>query len=118
MKRRLVTMFLMLCLGWQSLAFAGVGALLAHDAQEQHELLHIQGVPHLHGEHAEDFYADGSAASVVHVVLDSSQFSPALLSFPGLSPSVTGADQPSMDRPTARNQRVPDGLDRPPKPRA
>ena len=109
-------MFLILCMGWQSLAFAGFGALVAHEEQEQHELLHFQGVAHHHDEHAEDFHEDDSMASTEHALSDASQFSPALPSPQVSSPGLPGTDQLSVDLLLFRAQLLPDGLDRPPKP--
>ncbi len=111
-------MFLILCMGWQSLAFAGFGALVAHEEHEQHELLHFQGVAHHHDDHADDFHEDNSTASTVHALSDASQFSPTLPSPQGSSPVLPGTEQPSVDRLLSRGQLPPDGLDRPPKPRA
>ena len=50
--KHLVKVFLILCMGWQSLAFAGFDALVAHANEEQHALLHFQGVAHHHDDHA------------------------------------------------------------------
>jgi hypothetical protein len=118
MLRNLVTVFLILCMGWQSLAFAGFGALMAHEEQKQHELLHFQGVAHHHDDHADDFHEDNSAASTVHVLCDASQFSSALPTPQSSTPVLPGTDQPSVDSPPSRGQLLPDELDRPPKPTA
>lgn len=115
MVQRWVTVFLILCVGWQLLAFAGFGALLAHEKQEQHELLHFQGAAHHHDDHAEDFHEDDSSASVVHVALDSSQFSPALPSPLGPPQGLSGVDRLTFERLMALAESIPDGLDRPPK---
>jgi hypothetical protein len=118
MSMRLVTVFLILCMGWQSLAFAGFGALVAHEEQEQHELLHFQGVAHHHDEHAEDFHVDNSMASTAHCLSDACQFSSSLPS-PQVSLTVLpGTDQFSVDLLLFRVQLLPDRLDRPPKPMA
>lgn len=118
MLSRLAALFLILCMGWQSLAFAGFGALVAHQDQEHHELLHFQGVAHHHDEHAEDFHEDNSMASAVHALSDASHFSPVLPSPQGSSPGLTGADQPSLERLLPKALLLPNGLDRPPKPAA
>ena len=75
MLKRLVTVFLILCMGWQSLAFAGFGALVAHEEHAQHELLHFQGVAHHHDDHADGFHEDNSTASTVHGLSDACQYS-------------------------------------------
>ena len=118
MLNSLVKVFLILCMGWQSLVFAGFGALVAHEEQEQHELLHFQGVAHHHDDHAEDFHEDDSIASTLHVLSDASQFSLALPSPQCSSPVLVGAYQLPLARFFSRGQLLPDGLDRPPKPRA
>ena len=115
---QLVKAFLILCMGWQSLAFAGFDALVAHANEEQHALLHFQGVAHHHDDHAEDFHEDDSMASTLHSLSDASQFSPALPSPQGSYPGLAGTDQPSVERVLPRGQLLPDGLDRPPKPMA
>ena len=118
MARKLGTFFLVLCMGWQSLAFAGFGALVAHEEQEQHELLHFQGVAHHHDGHAEDFHEDNSTASTVHGLSDTCQFSSALPSPQCSLALLPGTYQLSLEHFFSRGQLLPDGLDRPPKPRA
>ena len=105
-------------MGWQTLAYAGFGALVAHDSQERHELLHFQGVAHHHYEHAEDLHEDDSVASTVHALTEASQFSPALPSPQVSSPSLSSTALASVTCILFRAQSHPDGLDRPPKPRA
>ncbi len=112
---KLVKVLLIICMGWQSLAFAGVGALVAHAHEEQHALLHFQGVPHHHDHHAEDFHEDDSTASTLHALSDSSQFSPALPSPRACCPGLLEAVQPSVEPGLPRAQLQPHGLDRPPK---
>ena len=111
-------MFLILCMGWQSLAFAGFGALVAHEEQEQHELLHFQGVAHHHDDHADDFHEDKSMASTVHGLSEASQFSSALPTPQCSLALLPGTYQLSLEHFFSRGQLLPDGLDRPPKPRA
>ncbi len=113
---QLVKVFLIICMGWQSLAFAGVGALVAHANEEQHALLHFQGVAHHHDDHAEDFHEDDSVASTLHALSDASQFSPALPSPQACGPGLNDADHPSVERVPPRGQLLLDGLERPPKP--
>ena len=118
MLKRLVTVFLILCMGWQSLAFAGFGALVAHEEHAQHELLHFQGVAHHHDDHADDFHEDNSTASTVHGLSDACQYSSALPSPQCSLPLLPGTYHLSVARFFSRGQLLPDGLDRPPKPRA
>ena len=101
---RLIKVFLILCMGWQSLAFAGFDALVAHANEEQHALLHFQGVAHHHDDHAEDFHEDDSIASTLHALSDASQFSPALPSPQTCCLGITYADQPSVERVHSRGQ--------------
>ncbi len=115
---QLAKVFLILCMGWQSLAFAGFDALVANANEEQHALLHFQGVAHHHDEHAEDFHEDDSIASTLHALSDASQFSPALPSPQACCLGLKDADQPSVERVLPRGQLLPDGLERPPKPMA
>ena len=118
MLKSLVKVFLILCMGWQSLVFAGFGALVAHQEQEQHELLHFQGVAHHHDEHAEDFHEDKSTASTAHCLSDACQFSSALPTPQCSLPLLPGTYHLSVERFLSSGQLLPDGLDRPPKPRA
>jgi hypothetical protein len=115
MFKRLIKVYLILCMGWHSLAFAGFGTLVAHANEKQHTLLHFQGISHHHDDHAEDFHEDESTASTLHALCDASQFSPALPSLHATCPDVFGALQPSVERVFSRGQLPPDGLDRPPK---
>jgi len=118
MLQNLVKVFLILCMGWQSLVFAGFGALVAHQEQEQHELLHFQGVAHHHDEHAEDFHEDKSTASTAHCLSDACQFSSALPTPQCSLPLLPGTYHLSVERYFSRGQLLPDSLDRPPKPTA
>ena len=118
MFRIVVKVFLIFCMGWQSLAFAGAGALVAQEEQEQHELLHFQGVAHHHDDHAEDFHQDNSSASTAHCLSDACQFSSALPSPQCSLPLLAGTYYLSLERFFSRGQLLPDGLERPPKPKA
>jgi hypothetical protein len=115
---QLVKVLLIICMGWQSLAFAGFDALVAHANEEQHALLHFQGVAHHHDEHAKDFHKDNSIASTTHVLCDIGQFSSALPSLQFSSLVLPGTDQPSVERLIPRVQFLSNGLYRPPKPSA
>jgi hypothetical protein len=105
-------------MGWQSLVFAGFGALVAHEEQEQHELLHFQGVAHHHDDHADDFHEDKSTASTAHCLFDACQYSSALPSPHCSLPVLLGTYHLAAERYFSRGQLLPDGLDRPPKPSA
>lgn len=85
MYRRLVLLLVMLCMGWQSLASAGMQALLSEGQEKVHALLHFGGAAHHHGHahHHDDasdgFHLDDSPASMQHVMQDASLFPPGLL---------------------------------------
>jgi hypothetical protein len=115
MVRNIFKVLLILCMGWQSLAFAGFGAVVAHEEQAQHELLHFEGVAHHHDEHGDGFHEDDSLASTMHVLADSGQFAPALPAPQGDLPCLLGTNEPFVDLLYARALWLPDGLDRPPK---
>jgi ABC-type nickel/cobalt efflux system permease component RcnA len=83
MSRRLVAFLLTLCMCWQSLAFAGVGAVVASAEERVHQQLHFEDVAHHHDDHDHDDggpHQDDSTASVTHVTLDAGLFAPALTS--------------------------------------
>lgn len=115
---KLIKVFLIFCVGWQSLAFAGFDALVADADEKQHALLHFQDVAHHHDDHAEDFHQDNSSASNAHCLSDACQFSLALLT-PQFSLSLlAGTYYHFIDRLIPSGQLLPGGLERPPKPMA
>jgi hypothetical protein len=79
MRRRLTTFLLMLCMCWQSLAYAGVEVLVAEGQELVHAMLHFEGEAHHHEGHDGEFHQDESPASVKHAMTDACVFAPALL---------------------------------------
>jgi hypothetical protein len=79
MRRRLTNFLLMLCMCWQSLAYAGVEVLVAEGQELVHAMLHFEGEAHHHDGHDGDFHQDESPASVKHAMTDACVFAPALL---------------------------------------
>lgn len=115
MRRRLTTFLLMLCMCWQSLAYAGAGVLVAEGEELVHAMLHFEGKAHHHDGHDGDFHQDESPASVQHAMNDACVFAPALLadvSLPLLSvcaapPAEAHASEPPLP--------ILSGPERPPK---
>ena len=116
MRRRLVLVFTLLCICWQSLAYAGSGVVIAHDEEEAHALLHFEGQAHHHHDDGQgDFDQDESLDSVQHAMHDAGLFPPALMHLVDLHISAARPDEPV---PLARTQGSTPflrGLDRPPK---
>lgn len=115
MCRRLATFFLMLCVCWQSLAFAGAGLWVAQDEDAEHALLHFENTAHHHDHHDGEFHQDDSDASIQHALGDASLFSPGLM--PSSGPMLP--DSPSCGPMMATYIAAPppflQGLERPPK---
>lgn len=92
----------MLCMCWQSLAYAGVGVSVAETREVEHAMLHFEGGAHHHDEHDGDFHQDDSPASVQHAMTDACVFAPALpgsvavlfLSAPSDSPATALSPEP------------------------
>lgn len=78
--RRWLPTILILCMCWQSLAFAGLGVLVTEGKELAHEVLHFEGAAHHHhDDHGDDFHQDDSPASRHHAMSDACLFAPALL---------------------------------------
>lgn len=122
MFRRLVAIVLTLCMGWQSLAFAGAGVVLADADEQAHELLHFERAAHHHhddhDDHDHGVHQDDSDASVTHVVSDAGLFSPALMSLPVLAFLQPRPERPEAAALPAHPLPFLDGLERPPRPAA
>lgn len=76
--RRGLSIFLVLCICWQSLAYAGLGVLVTEGKELAHALLHFEGAAHHHDDHDGGVHQDDSPASVQHAMSDACWFSPAL----------------------------------------
>lgn len=118
MFRRTVSLIVTLCLCWQALAFAGVGAVVAPSEDQRHALLHFEGVAHHHDGHGDGFHEDASPASLQHVAADAGQFSVALVSSPVLLMPWVPPQRPRSHGPLALAPPYLDGLERPPRPAA
>jgi hypothetical protein len=118
MRKICVTLLLVICIGWQSLASTGYGVLTASEEQEQHEQLHFQGIAHHHDKHAEDFHEDDSVSSLAHMICDASHCSPALLFSQCSQFELVTATRSVIEPQRARDWLLPNQLDRPPKQQA
>jgi hypothetical protein len=117
MLRRFISLFVMLSLCWQSLAYAGVGMVITQQHEQLHELLHFHGIAHEHHSHDDDapISLDDSVSSELHVINDHSVFSPALLMQP--EPLYTTPVRGSLPESVSNHHpsAILDGLDRPPR---
>jgi len=96
MYRRFITTLILLCMCWQSLAYAGVDVFLADEHEQAHALLHFEGEAHHHDEHDGDFHEDESPDSIQHAMHDASVFAPVLLiDIPGTLQLTFGTTHPS-----------------------
>lgn len=115
MFRRLITFFLMLCLCWQSLAYAGAGVLVAEGEELTHAVMHFEGHAHHHDGHSGAFHQDGSPDSMQHGMDDACVYAPALLADLVLPLLVVGADAPMESLSSDPPLPFLLGLERPPK---
>ncbi len=77
--RRWVSILLVLCMCWQSLAYAGLGVLVTEGKEMVHALLHFESTAHHHDGHDGEFHQDESPASTQHAMSDACLFAPGLL---------------------------------------
>ncbi|MBB4845812.1 hypothetical protein HNP55_004364 [Paucibacter oligotrophus] len=118
MLQRCLVFLLTLCLCWQALAHAGVGVLTAKaQRQQQHELLHFEGLAHHHDEQDGDFHQDESPASNKHSTADAGVFAPALLTEAARPSLLTCSEPPCEFRASKTPQPCLSGPERPPKTR-
>jgi hypothetical protein len=121
LRHPLVTLLLIFCLCWQSLAQAGSAVALADAAELEHAVMHFHGeAHHHHDDHGgtSAVHQDDSAASTQHLLDDACTNAPALMpsvAMP-LAPPVphllSAADTPPVGSPFLG------GLERPPRPHA
>ena len=116
MRSRLTAFILMLCMCWQSLAYAGVEVLVAEGQELVHAMLHFEGEAHHHDDHDGEFHQDESPASVKHAMNDACVFAPALLTAAALPLLTICSDPPADTAATEPPQLVLSGPERPPKP--
>ncbi|MCH8178285.1 MAG: hypothetical protein IIA02_00685 [Proteobacteria bacterium] len=118
MRRLSLHIALVLCLCWQALAWSGLGAWLAQEAEQEHAELHFFAEAHHHedhGGHEGEVHLDDSADSWGHLSADGAMSSPALLP----QAQVVSAQMPTFGLPPCPSgvvpQGCPSGLERPPK---
>lgn len=116
MPNRLLILVLIVCMCWQSLAFAGAGAVLTDGDEQRHEQLHFEDVAHHHDDHGDEgVHEDDSDASVTHVVLDAGLFAPALTSVASLPVPEQAPERPLQAALPTHPLPFLDGLERPPR---
>lgn len=115
MRRRLTTFLLMLCMCWQSLAYAGVEVLVAEGQELVHAMLHFEGEAHHHDGHDGEFHQDESPDSVQHAMNDAGVFAP-VLPIDAVLPLLTiSSDPPADAHATEPPPPFVSGPERPPK---
>lgn len=115
MLRRLTPFFLILCICWQSLAFAGAGLWVTEGEDAEHALLHFETAAHHHDEHNGDFHQDDSTASVKHALGDAGIFAPGLMPSFGPALHASTSAPPLMAVYIEPPPPLLQGLERPPK---
>lgn len=115
MRLRLTTFLLMLCMCWQSLAYAGAEVLVAEGEELVHAMLHFEGEAHHHDGHDGEFHQDESPASVKHAMNDACVFAPALLTAAVLPLLTICSDPPADMHATEPPLPFLSGPERPPK---
>jgi len=115
MHRRLTTFLLMLCMCWQSLAYAGVEVLVAEDEALAHAMLHFEGAAHHHDGHDGGVHQDESPASTTHAMQDACVYAPALLIDMALPLLSVGAAPPADACSAEPPPPFLSGPERPPK---
>jgi hypothetical protein len=134
MKRRLLTLLLMLSMCWQALAYAGAGVWLAKGEDRAHAWMHFSGDAHHHddaGKHDRhdqvpvtdarggEVRDDGSPGSQQHVMCDQCVCAPVLLIGVAPLPKLMAlATQPAEACATEPPLPFLSAPERPPKPRA
>lgn len=113
--RRRLSILLVLCMLWQSLACAGLGVLVTEGKEMVHAMLHFEGVSHHHDDHVDGFHLDDSAASRQHVMNDACLFAPVLLAEVVLPLLSLRAERPAVAIATEPAQPFLMGLERPPR---
>jgi len=117
--RRLLATFLLLCLSWQALASAGVGAVALPEHERAHSAMHFLGEAHHHSDSSDgaaSLHEDDSPESILHMMSDACLHCPALLlgSRLGVLPPAPAGPAPAL----VDALRLPplSGLERPPRP--
>jgi hypothetical protein len=119
MCRRLTIFFMMLCMCWQALAFAGSAVVLADADELAHAVMHFEGEAHHHDDHASldeaGIHQDDSPASTQHLMDEACVFAPALIPVVHLPLPALQPDLPVATIATAAPPPFLDGLERPPR---
>lgn len=115
MSRRLTTLLLMLCLCWQSLAYAGAGVLVVEGEELVHAVMHFEGKAHHHDGHGGAFHQDESSDSTQHAIGDACVFAPFLLADLVPPPTSSRPDAPMESLSGEPPLPYLRGLERPPK---
>ncbi|MFN5510487.1 MAG: hypothetical protein ACK44L_10525 [Burkholderiales bacterium] len=115
MVRRFIALFIALCVSWQALAHSGAGIALTQEQERLHEVLHFHGTAHHHHESSEDLHLDGSLASLTHLVVDNSLFSPALIVGSIAVQPIAPGHRPLPEFTRLWRSAILDRLDRPPR---
>lgn len=115
MIRRCLSLMLTVCLFWQSLAFAGIEVMLAHDTERHHAIMHFEGQVHHHDEDGGVSVELDAQAGVQHLMSDASMFAPALP--PASMPVFLAVGQDTMTELIRQAAPPPclSGLERPPR---
>jgi len=116
MSRRLSTFFLMLCMCWQSLAYAGAGVLVAEGEALAHAVMHFEDHAHHHDGHGGALHQDESSDSMQHAMDDGCVCAPALLADLVMLLPVVRPDAPMESLFSDPPLPFLRGLERPPKP--
>lgn len=119
MCRRLTTFFLMLCMCWQALAYAGSAVVMADAEEVAHAAMHFEGEAHHHDDHDSlddgGIHQDDSLASAQHLMDEACVFAPALIPVVHLSLPSVQPDAPVATIAAAAPPPFLDGLERPPR---
>lgn len=116
--RRWLSILLVFCVCWQSLAHAGLGVWAAEGEEVVHALLHFDGSAHhhnVHDDHDAGFHQDDSDESTEHVMSDACLSAPALLTAAVLPVLRVGSAPPVIAHPTEPPQPFLSGPERPPQ---
>lgn len=113
--RRWLSILLVICMCWQSLAYAGLGVLVTEGKEMVHAMLHFEGAAHHHDDHGDVFHQDDSTASEQHLMADACLFAPVLLTEIVLPVPNIGAAPPAVTQVTEPPPPFLNGPERPPQ---
>jgi hypothetical protein len=116
--RRWLSILLVFCVCWQSLANAGLGVCAAESEEVAHALRHFEGSAHhhdLHDLHDAGCHQDDSGESTEHVMCDACLHAPALLTAAVLPFLCVGSAPPVIAHLNEPPQPFLSGPERPPQ---